>query len=62
MILGKSWAFIYNRYGKFLAQLTADSSGWNGTFLGKRIPSSEYWFKIDLGNGKIFSGHFALKR
>lgn len=54
--------FIFDRYGKLLKQLSATSSlGWNGFYNGKKMPSDDYWFSADLGNGKVFSGHFALK-
>ncbi len=54
--------YIYDRYGKLLKQINADSAGWNGIFLGKNMPSSDYWFKANLGNGTVLSGHFTLKR
>ncbi|RVT76462.1 T9SS type B sorting domain-containing protein [Flavobacterium sufflavum] len=54
--------FIFDRYGKFLKHLTANSSGWDGLYNGKEINPDDYWFKIDFGNGKSFSGHFTLKR
>lgn len=54
--------FIFDRYGKLLKQLTANSIGWDGFYNGKDIHPDDYWFKIDFGNGKSFTGHFTLKR
>ena len=54
--------FIYDRYGKLLKQLSANGTGWDGTFNGQLLGSNDFWFTVDLGNGKTFKGHFALKR
>ncbi|GAA4281244.1 T9SS type B sorting domain-containing protein [Gaetbulibacter aestuarii] len=53
---------IYDRYGKLLKQLLATSPGWDGTFKGRPMPANDYWFKVQLQDGRIFGGHFALKR
>ncbi len=57
---------IYDRYGKFIKQLTPQSPSWDGTFNGIALPSTDYWFQIfyqDLdGNNKEFKSHFSLKR
>ena len=36
--------------------------GWDGTFNGEQLFSSDYWFTVELGNGRNFKGHFSLKR
>ena len=61
-IQGGSVIFIYDRYGKLLAQLDAQNSGWNGTYNNNRLPSADYWFRAILEDGREFTGHFALKR
>ncbi|BAO55109.1 hypothetical protein NMS_1100 [Nonlabens marinus S1-08] len=53
---------IYDRYGKLLKQLSPDSSGWDGTFMGEPLPSSTYWFTLELPDRPIVRGYFALKR
>lgn len=53
---------IYNRYGKFLKQLSTISDGWDGTFNGRNMPSDDYWFQLNLEDGTNFSGHFSLMR
>jgi len=54
--------FIFNRYGQLLKKLSASSLGWDGTYNEKKMFSNDYWFKVDLGNGTVFTGHFSLKR
>ncbi|MEM8845632.1 MAG: T9SS type B sorting domain-containing protein [Bacteroidota bacterium] len=39
--------FIFDRYGKLLKQLDTNSLGWDGTFNGRPLPSSDYWFRLD---------------
>ncbi|QRM89296.1 T9SS type B sorting domain-containing protein [Lacinutrix sp. WUR7] len=53
---------IFDRYGKIIKQLSTSSLGWDGTFNGNPLNTNDYWFTVDLGNGKSFSGHFTLKR
>ena len=53
---------IFDRYGKRIARIGPDDLGWNGTFNAKPVPSSDYWFKATLNDGRIYKGHFALKR
>jgi gliding motility-associated-like protein len=53
---------IFDRYGKIIKQLSPSSLGWDGTFNGNPLNTNDYWFTVDLGNGKSFSGHFTLKR
>jgi gliding motility-associated-like protein len=54
--------FIFDRYGKLLKQLASTSEGWDGTFNGQDLPSNDYWFTVDLNDGRAFQGHFTLKR
>jgi gliding motility-associated-like protein len=54
--------YIYDRYGKLLKQLDPTSRGWDGTFNGLRLPSSDYWFHVTLQDGRVFKSHFTLKR
>ncbi|RUT69094.1 gliding motility-associated C-terminal domain-containing protein [Flavobacterium cupreum] len=52
---------IFDRYGKFLKELTTDTS-WDGTYIGRDEPASDYWFVVTRLNGTEFRGHFSLKR
>jgi gliding motility-associated-like protein len=59
--------FIFDRYGKLLKQLSAINSGWDGTYNGNLMPTSDYWFTLEYdeprtGERKNFRAHFTLKR
>ncbi|GLB48796.1 choice-of-anchor L domain-containing protein [Neptunitalea lumnitzerae] len=59
--------FIFDRQGKMVKQMNATSDGWNGTFNGNLLPSSDYWFKVvytepSTGEVREFNSHFSLKR
>lgn len=53
---------IFNRFGNLLAVVDPESKGWDGTYLGRRLPSSDYWFRATALNGQEIKGHFTLKR
>lgn len=54
--------YIFDRYGKLLAEIDPLSPGWDGTFNGADLPTSDYWFKVKLEDGRTLRGHFTLKR
>lgn len=54
--------FIYDRYGKLLKQLSPLSLGWDGTYNKAPMPATDYWFTIQLADGREAKGHFSLKR
>jgi len=57
--------YIFDRYGKLLKQISPSSAGWDGTYKGNPLPSSDYWFRIEYTEDdipKAFTGHFTLKR
>ena len=58
----KATITIYNRYGKLLQEINAINPSWNGTYLENELPSDDYWFNLNFGDGKIIKGHFSLKR
>lgn len=53
---------IFDRFGKLLKEINPLSSGWDGTFLGKQLPSDDYWYTAQLKDGRSVKGHFSLKR
>jgi gliding motility-associated-like protein len=53
---------IYDRYGKLIKLLNGNQDRWDGTFNGNQLPSTDYWFKVELENGNEYRGHFSLKR
>ena len=57
-----STLIIYNRYGKILTEINALNPYWNGKYIGKELPADDYWFQLNLNEGKIIKGHFSLKR
>ena len=55
--------YIYDRYGKLLKQMKSSGKmSWDGTYRGKHLPATDYWFRAVFSDGIIKSGHFALKR
>jgi gliding motility-associated-like protein len=58
----KSVVYIFDRYGKLLKQMDANSVGWNGTLNGLLLPADDYWFRLILNDNQIVNGHFCLKR
>ncbi len=58
---------IFDRYGKLIKQISASdrSQGWDGTFNGHAVPSTDYWFTLEYEENnqiKTFKSHFSLKR
>jgi len=53
---------IYDRYGKILTELNAINPGWNGKYSNAELIADDYWFQLNLNEGKIIKGHFSLKR
>ena len=59
--------YIFDRYGKLLKQLSPTATGWDGTFNGEVLPSSDYWFTVQYrepndDTRKEFKAHFTLKK
>ena len=56
---------IFDRYGKLLKQISPLGNGWDGTYNGEKLPSTDYWFVVDYainGEEKQFKAHFSMKR
>lgn len=60
--------FIFDRYGKLLKELDI-TGGWDGTFNGRQLPSSDYWFRLDYDRddsgvvvARSVRRHFSLVR
>ena len=57
--------YIFDRFGKLLKEINPLGPGWDGTYNGNPMPSSDYWFRIDYtedNTPKQIRGHFTLKR
>jgi gliding motility-associated-like protein len=54
---------IFDRYGKLITVLNNTHPSWDGTYNGRQLPSTDYWFvaKIDDSKPEI-KGHFAMLR
>ena len=53
---------IFDRYGKLIDQFVPVNGGWDGTYNGRPLPSDDYWYLIQLEDGRTAKGHFTLKR
>lgn len=55
---------IYDRHGKLLLEQNgAEYAGWDGTYLGADMPSTDYWYEIWVEElAKYYTGHFTLIR
>lgn len=54
--------YIFDRFGKLVKQISPLGQGWDGTFNGNQMPSSDYWYSVQLEDGRVVKGHFSLKR
>jgi gliding motility-associated-like protein len=57
-----SKVMVYNRWGQLLYDAGPDDQPWDGTYLGEELPTADYYYIIDLGNGDTFNGVITLKR
>ena len=53
---------IFDRFGKLLKQMKPTDLGWDGQYNDQIMPSEDYWYSIELENGRTAKGHFSLKR
>jgi len=57
---------IFDRFGKLITTINPSSNGWNGFYNGVTLPSTDYWFTVELidknGSIKVRKGHFSLIR
>ncbi|WP_264564396.1 T9SS type B sorting domain-containing protein [Flavobacterium sp. N3904] len=58
----KTTVRIFDRYGKLIKEINPMGDGWDGTYMGQQMPATDYWYSIQLQDGRAFKGHFALKR
>lgn len=54
--------YIFDRFGKLLKQISTTSLGWDGKINSKLMPADDYWYAIQLKDGRTARGHFTLKR
>lgn len=59
----KSTVKIFDRTGKVVAELEGDTQDWDGTYNGNALPSTDYWYIINVPEiRQQFTGHFTLIR
>jgi gliding motility-associated-like protein len=51
---------IFDRYGKLLFSAINRDVNWDGTVNGKKLPTSDYWYRIVI-DGKEYKGHLTIK-
>jgi gliding motility-associated-like protein/uncharacterized repeat protein (TIGR01451 family) len=59
--------YIFDRYGKLLKEISTTGQGWDGTYNGHQLPSTDYWFKLSYrdpmtNESNEFRSHFSMKR
>lgn len=54
--------YIFDRFGKLIVILDPLGPGWDGNYKGNPLPSTDYWYKVELENGRTLKGHFSLIR
>ncbi|WP_164914212.1 T9SS type B sorting domain-containing protein [Aquimarina sediminis] len=61
--------YIFDRHGKLLKQLRPGGPGWDGTYNGRNMPSTDYWFRVEFNEPRdpnmrrrVFAGNFSLIR
>ena len=58
----KTKIYIFDRHGKLIKELDPLTDGWDGNYNGKPLPQTDYWFRINLEDGREFKSHFSLIR
>ncbi|MCQ2192381.1 MAG: T9SS type B sorting domain-containing protein [Paludibacteraceae bacterium] len=54
---------IFDRWGKKLVTYYGSDPGWDGTYNGKPMPSTDYWYEIEIKELETtYTGHFTLMR
>ena len=58
---GKATIQIFDRYGKVVYKGESLDGGWDGTYLGRSMPSTDYWYIVNVPEiDRQFHGHFTL--
>ncbi len=59
---GLATIYIFDRYGNLLSQMDPKAKGWDGSFRGRPLPSTTYWYRAISITGEEITGYFVLKR
>ena len=53
---------VFDRWGQEVFYATSKMAPWDGTLGGNALPTADYYYIIDLGDGQKFNGVVTLKR
>jgi gliding motility-associated-like protein len=53
---------VFNRWGQLLFDGGYGNSVWSGVYQGEILPTADYYYIVDLGNGTKFNGVVTLKQ
>jgi len=53
---------VFDRWGKKVFTGDANANFWDGKINGNELPSADYYYVIELGNGQNYKGTVTLKR
>ena len=53
---------VYDRWGQKVYEGNSTSAPWDGKYNNNELPTADYYYVIDLGNGETFNGVVTLKR
>ncbi len=54
--------YIFDKFGKVIKQINTEGDGWDGNYKGRPLPSTDYWYHVQMEDGRTFKGHFSLIR
>ncbi len=54
--------YVFDRWGKKVFEGDVNNNFWDGTINGNELPSADYYYVIELGNGENYKGTVTLKR
>jgi len=57
-----SKVYIFDKFGKVIKQINTEGDGWDGNYKGRPLPSTDYWYHVQMEDGRNFKGHFSLIR